>query len=249
MGLKSIMAAGIGVALAAGCTPEEAPPPVDPPPADQPAQPPAPAADDEFVAAAAYECAGHGEIRVIYEMGATASARIKLATGEVLTLPMQTNAIEPSYSDGTNSFGSIGSVTMTLNTATLKGVACTPVSRPVPAPKLAGMTLELKESDAGKDVELKVGDKFSVSLSGVPTAGYVWGVEKMPGFLAKAGETSGSTTSSQAEPGFAGGNHWEVLGFEAIKAGSGELELSQRRPWEDKAAPDDKRWKVKVTVK
>jgi hypothetical protein len=39
-------------------------------------------------------------------------------------------------------------------------------------------------------------------------------------------------------PGFAGGNHWEVILVEAVAAGEGEIVLAQRRPWEDAAEPD-----------
>jgi predicted secreted protein len=39
-------------------------------------------------------------------------------------------------------------------------------------------------------------------------------------------------------PGFAGGNHWEVVVFEAVAAGEGEITLAQRRPWESTAEPD-----------
>ena len=67
---------------------------------------------------------------------------------------------------------------------------------------------------------------------GVPTAGYVWQAKQVPAFLSAAGETSGNTTSAQNQPGFAGGNHWEVLMFSATAAGSGDLVLEQRRPWE-----------------
>ena len=48
----------------------------------------------------------------------------------------------------------------------------------------------------------------------------------------------GATTSAQFLPGFTGGNHWEVVIFEAVAAGEGEIVLAQRRPWEDAAEPD-----------
>ena len=49
--------------------------------------------------------------------------------------------------------------------------------------------------------------------------------------------------------GFAGGNHWEVLVIDAVAAGESEIALVQKRPWEDKADPSDKRVTFKLTVK
>ena len=106
----------------------------------------------------------------------------------------------------------------------------------------------LTEADAGASVEMKVGEKISVSLSGVPTAGYVWGADKPPAFVKVSEGPGGATSSAQFLPGFAGGNHWEVLVIEAIAPGEGEIALAQKRPWEEQAAPDDKRFKFQLKV-
>ena len=73
---------------------------------------------------------------------------------------------------------------------------------------------------------------FAVELVGVPTAGYVWAPAQVPAFITRAGEASGNTTAAQSQPGYVGGNHWEVLMFAATTPGTGELVIEQRRPWE-----------------
>ena len=59
----------------------------------------------------------------------------------------------------------------------------------------------------------------------------------MPAFITRAGDASGPTISAQNQPGYAGGNHWEVLMFAATGPGSGELVIEQRRPWETNEPP------------
>jgi predicted secreted protein len=101
-----------------------------------------------------------------------------------------------------------------------------------------GAVRTLTIDDAGKVVELKVGEKVAVALSGVPTAGYLWAASAPPAWVKATEGPGGATTTSQFLPGFAGGNHWEVVVFEAVAAGQGEITLAQRRPWEDAAEPD-----------
>lgn len=107
----------------------------------------------------------------------------------------------------------------------------------VPAPSVSGVTQHITAADKGKTISVPVGSTFSVDLVGVPTAGYVWAVAEKPAFLSDAREASGNTTTAQSQPGFVGGNHWEVFAFEAKSAGEGTLKLEQRRPWEPKTEP------------
>jgi predicted secreted protein len=100
--------------------------------------------------------------------------------------------------------------------------------------------------DAGKTIELPVGGTFVVQLVGVPTAGYLWKPVNPPAFLKAGPVTGGATTKAQLEPGFAGGNHWEVFQFTATTAGVGELVFEQRRPWETNEPPAST---FKVTIK
>jgi predicted secreted protein len=95
---------------------------------------------------------------------------------------------------------------------------------------------------------MNVGEKISVSLSGVPTAGYVWGANKPPAFVKVTDGPGGATSSAQGLPGFAGGNHWEVIVVEAVAKGEAEIDLVQKRPWEDKPDPDNEHFKFKLKV-
>jgi inhibitor of cysteine peptidase len=107
----------------------------------------------------------------------------------------------------------------------------------LPAPTPDDVALRIDEAQDGQSVEVAVGQRFAVELVGVPTAGYVWAPAQVPAFITRAGEASGNTRSAQNQPGFVGGNHWEVLMFAATGPGSGELVLEQKRPWETNEPP------------
>lgn len=109
----------------------------------------------------------------------------------------------------------------------------------VKPPTVEGVATHITAADKDGTVEVKVGDKLQVELSGVPTAGYVWVVVEAPEFLTASGEAGGPTTTAQSEPGFAGGNHWEVFYFDVTGEGSGFLRLEQRRAWESDEPPAD----------
>ncbi|MGE0597136.1 MAG: protease inhibitor I42 family protein [Hyphomonadaceae bacterium] len=135
--------------------------------------------------------------------------------------------------------------------------ACAPQSAPdapaqtgaLPAPTPADVPLRIGEDQNGQIIEVAVGRRFAVELVGVPTAGYVWGVAELPGFLAAAGEVSGNTIAEQNQPGYAGGNHWEVLMFDAVGAGTGDLVLEQRRPWEGGEEPASQTFRVTIVAR
>ena len=121
--------------------------------------------------------------------------------------------------------------------------ACTPAqeakeeaapvtNQAVPAPTPEDVTVRITAAQAGQTIEVGVNQRFAVELVGVPTAGYVWTPAQLPAFVTRAGEASGNTTQAQSQPGFVGGNHWEVLMFVATAPGTGELVIEQRRPWE-----------------
>jgi inhibitor of cysteine peptidase len=107
----------------------------------------------------------------------------------------------------------------------------------LPAPNPGAVAVHVTAADAGKTVSVKVGQPFSVDLVGVPTAGYIWAASATPDFLSKTGSAGGPTMLAQRQPGFAGGNHWEVTVFTAQKPGRGELKFEQRRPWETNEPP------------
>lgn len=109
----------------------------------------------------------------------------------------------------------------------------------LPAPTPNEVRTRITREQAGGRVEVAVNERFAIELSGVPTAGYIWAPAQMPEFMQRAGEASGPTTSNQQQPGFAGGNHWEVTMFVAAEAGEGEIVMEQRRPWETTEPPVD----------
>lgn len=127
--------------------------------------------------------------------------------------------------------------------------ACTPeaetqsedvnATQEVAAPTPEDVTVRITAAQAGQTIEVGVNQRFAVELVGVPTAGYVWAPAQLPAFLTRAGEATGNTVPEQSEPGYAGGNHWEVLMFAATQAGAGELVIEQRRPWETDEPPVD----------
>ena len=125
-----------------------------------------------------------------------------------------------------------------------KGAANGAVAAPTPA----AVTQHIAQADNGKTIAVPVGGRFAVELVGVPTAGYLWGVKEKPAFLSDATETTGATTTAQSQPGFTGGNHWEVFVFTANAAGLGKLKLEQRRPWE-KTEPASQTFEVTIQAR
>ena len=118
-------------------------------------------------------------------------------------------------------------------------VVLPPRGQALPPPRPQGTKLTITGNDKGQTFQIRVGDRVAVSLVGVPTAGYEWSAPKPPAILKEAGRLSGPTISDQLYPGYTGGNHWEVIAFDAVKTGSGKLKLEQRRPWETKEPPAD----------
>lgn len=107
-----------------------------------------------------------------------------------------------------------------------------PVSQAVPAPTPDDVAVRITAEQAGQTINVGVNQRFSIELVGVPTAGYVWTPAQIPAFVTRAGEATGNTVQQQSQPGYTGGNHWEVLMFSATAAGTGEIVIEQRRPWE-----------------
>lgn len=105
-------------------------------------------------------------------------------------------------------------------------------SSAVAAPTPGDVAVRITQEQNGQTVNVGVNQRFAIELVGVPTAGYVWAPAQVPDFITRAGETSGNTTQAQSQPGFTGGNHWEVTMFSATAAGTGEIVMEQRRPWE-----------------
>ena len=118
----------------------------------------------------------------------------------------------------------------------------------LPAPTPDDVAVRITAEQNGQTVEVGVNQRFAVELVGVPTAGYVWQPAQVPDFITRAGEASGNTIAEQSQPGYAGGNHWEVLMFSATAAGTGELVIEQRRPWES-TEPASQTFRVTITAR
>ncbi len=114
-----------------------------------------------------------------------------------------------------------------------------PVSQAVPAPTPQDVIVRIGAEKNNQRVEVAVNQRFAIELVGVPTAGYIWAPAQMPAFVQRAGEASGNTSAAQSQPGFTGGNHWEVTMFVATAPGEGEIVMEQRRPWETNEPPTD----------
>jgi inhibitor of cysteine peptidase len=194
-----------------------------------------PVADTRFDYAANFTCEGGAKLDVLFNDADGVLARVD--GGAAITLP-----VDPSGTTGptwkneaaTLVLDGPGATWTTGGTTT----PCTFEARSLPPPKVDGVVKTLGAEDAGKPFELKVGEKIAVALSGVPTAGYVWAAATPPAWVKATEGPGGAISSAQFLPGFAGGNHWEVVVFEAVAAGEGEITLAQRRPWEDAAEPD-----------
>lgn len=110
-------------------------------------------------------------------------------------------------------------------------------SASVAAPTPSDVTLRIRAEQNGQVVQVPVGQRFAIELVGVPTAGYVWEPVAIPEFIARVSEASGPTLAEQRQPGYAGGNHWEVLILAPHEPGRGDVVMVQRRPWETNEAP------------
>jgi predicted secreted protein len=242
MFVRTLAAAGLGL-LAAGCQPAPAKP-EGKPVADQPAEPSGP---DAFANAVNFDCDGGSKLDVVFEGGGPPSALIRLDGGASQKLSIDEAATSGMIYKNAATTMDFGGDRLQLTTGGATKT-CTFVSRALSAPTVAGAVRNLTEADANAAVEVKIGEKITVSLSGVPTAGYVWAAEDPPAFVKVSEGPGGATSTSQFLPGFTGGNHWEVLVIEGIAAGEGEIMLVQKRPWEEKSAPDDQRFRFRLKV-
>lgn len=212
--------------------------------ADQPAEPSGP---DAFANAVNFDCDGGSKLDVVFEGGGPPSALIRLDGGASQKLSIDEAATSGMIYKNAATTMDFGGDRLQLTTGGATKT-CTFVSRALSAPTVAGAVRNLTEADANAAVEVKIGEKITVSLSGVPTAGYVWAAEDPPAFVKVSEGPGGATSTSQFLPGFTGGNHWEVLVIEGIAAGEGEIMLVQKRPWEEKSAPDDQRFRFRLKV-
>jgi predicted secreted protein len=234
---------GFSLFIAACSQPAAEPPkPEDKPVVEQTAAP------DPFLNAVNFACEGGGTLDVVFDYGQDQSSiltRIDGGPGLILSANPDSQSM-PEFKDATTTLATDGATIRWASGGATK--VCNIVTRALPPPAVAGVVQALTIEDAGKSVQIKVGETISVALSGVPTAGYLWAASAPPAFVKASEGPGGATSTAQFTPGFAGGNHWEVVVFEAIAPGEAEITLAQRRPWEDTAEPDAATFKFKLKV-
>jgi len=232
--------AGLGL-LAAACNQT----PADPAKSEE-AKPAV--ADPAFDQALTFNCEGGGKLDVVFNMDQGGMlARFDGGPGKPfkpVELDERSGPEMRFAADGATIDYGMGE-TMTYESGSTKKT-CTFATTDLPAPTAEGVKHVLTVADAGKSFDVKVGEKISIALVGVPTAGYLWAASKPPAWVKAIDGPGGPTSSAQRLPGFAGGSHWEVVIIEAIAAGEGEITLAQRRPWEDAAEPDAETFTFKL---
>lgn len=90
---------------------------------------------------------------------------------------------------------------------------------------------QVDETSNGKEIELAVGETLEVRLPENRTTGFQWVLES-------SAKDVSSLVKDEVEPGRLIGepgiHRWH---FRTERAGSGRIELSYRRPWEEKEKP------------
>ncbi|MGD9975340.1 MAG: protease inhibitor I42 family protein [Desulfatirhabdiaceae bacterium] len=102
----------------------------------------------------------------------------------------------------------------------------------------------LTEADAGKTVEMHVGEIFQISLRGNPTTGYTWHVRDTD-------ETVIRQTGDPvhvADSGLMGAGGKTTFRFQAIRAGEVFLILDYRRSFENKPEPE-KQFEIRLIIR
>lgn len=129
--------------------------------------------------------------------------------------------------------------------------ACSPSPEDGAPSRPQGMIQAGAEQNGGEAV-MELGQVIRIELETVPTAGYVWQIDQLPGFLEKIAEATRPTQPEfQNDEGVTGGNHFMAFDLKVTGPGSGTLRLIEGRPWELEAADSsgpDAVWTLTVTV-
>jgi len=105
--------------------------------------------------------------------------------------------------------------------------------------------VQLTDTDNGKDISLKVGDRLVITLPGNPSTGYSWEVNTVDvAVLSQVGDPQFVSDNT----GLVGAGGKLALTFDAEKGGITSLVLVYHRPWETDVAPLQT-FKIQVTVK
>lgn len=96
----------------------------------------------------------------------------------------------------------------------------------------AGQMMSVDEGSNGREVALETGQMLKITLHENASTGFRWIVQVKPEILRESSDQSPETP--KGPPGRGG---VRIFSFEALRPGSGELELEYRRIWEETAAP------------
>jgi predicted secreted protein len=99
------------------------------------------------------------------------------------------------------------------------------------------------DTDSGKDVHLKVGDRVELHLKANPSTGFMWYLQKESTPLMKLT----GQTQTQPETPMPGASVFQVFFFEAKEAGDGIMHMHYVRSWE-KPTPADTIFTLHVIV-
>ncbi len=105
-------------------------------------------------------------------------------------------------------------------------------------------TRQITEADAGRQVELRVGDMLELTLPANPTTGYQWETSDLDSAIIRPVGDQTFEPSSNA----VGSGGLVTLRFEAVGVGQTELKLILHRPFE-KDVPPTQTFEATVVVK
>jgi inhibitor of cysteine peptidase len=104
--------------------------------------------------------------------------------------------------------------------------------------------IAVDDSSNGREVVLHTGQALTISLNENASTGFRWMVHVKPEILRESEEAGEGTEAPKGPPGRGGVRHFY---FEALRPGSGEIELEYRRSWEREARPA-RTFKLRVRV-
>lgn len=120
------------------------------------------------------------------------------------------------------------------------GTACNRLA----AEEKMNQNVTVTKADHDKTVRVATGGRVTVRLTWSPGTGYDWLIAKNDATRLQPDGEPGSEPNREPMPG---APETRILTFKALKAGTADLELHSRRPWEKDAAPVEV-FRVKVAI-
>ena len=106
-------------------------------------------------------------------------------------------------------------------------------------------SINLTAADTGKQVNIKVGEQFIITLEGNPSTGNSWEAKDLDTSII---EQVGDTVFQSSNPDLVGSGGTLTMTFEGLKTGTSTLTLVYHRPWETGVDPIDT-FEITVTIK